>query len=72
MDIEDVVSAHLLAMEKAPAIGFARYIISGPAVVLGQTWLPNRVGFSSGVTLGVAFAIGGGAVPIIVKIADNC
>jgi len=27
-DIEDVVNAHLLAMEKAPAIGFDRYIIS--------------------------------------------
>jgi UDP-glucose 4-epimerase len=27
-DIEDVVNAHLLAMERAPAIGFARYIIS--------------------------------------------
>jgi len=27
-DIEDVVSAHLLSVEKAPAIGFARYIIS--------------------------------------------
>jgi nucleoside-diphosphate-sugar epimerase len=28
VDIEDVVSAHLLAMKKAPSIGFARYIIS--------------------------------------------
>jgi nucleoside-diphosphate-sugar epimerase len=28
VDIEDVVSAHLLALDKAPAIGFARYIIS--------------------------------------------
>lgn len=28
VDIEDVVAAHLLAMEKVPAIGFARYIIS--------------------------------------------
>jgi len=28
VDIEDVVKAHLLALEKAPAIGFARYIIS--------------------------------------------
>jgi UDP-glucose 4-epimerase len=27
-DIEDVVSAHLLAMQKAPTIGFGRYIIS--------------------------------------------
>ncbi len=28
VDLEDVVSAHLLAMEKAPQIGFSRYIIS--------------------------------------------
>ena len=28
VDIEDVVSAHLLAMKKAPSIGFGRYIIS--------------------------------------------
>jgi UDP-glucose 4-epimerase len=27
-DIEDVVAAHLLGLEKAPAIGFARFIIS--------------------------------------------
>lgn len=27
-DIEDVVSAHLLAVERAPALGFGRYIIS--------------------------------------------
>jgi nucleoside-diphosphate-sugar epimerase len=28
VNIEDVVSAHLLALERAPAIGFARYVIS--------------------------------------------
>jgi UDP-glucose 4-epimerase len=28
VDIEDAVSAHLKAIERAPAIGFARYIIS--------------------------------------------
>jgi len=28
VEIEDVVSAHLLALEKAPSIGFGRYIIS--------------------------------------------
>jgi nucleoside-diphosphate-sugar epimerase len=28
VDLEDVVSAHLLAMEKAPTIGFGRFIIS--------------------------------------------
>jgi len=28
VDLEDVVSAHLLALERAPAIGFRRYVIS--------------------------------------------
>ena len=28
VDIEDVVSAHLLALERAPTIGFGRYIVS--------------------------------------------
>src|SRR5262245_30761605 len=28
VDLEDVVSAHLLALEKAPELGFGRYIIS--------------------------------------------
>jgi UDP-glucose 4-epimerase len=28
VDLEDVVTAHLMAMEKAPAIGFGKYIIS--------------------------------------------
>jgi UDP-glucose 4-epimerase len=28
VDLQDVVDAHLLALEKAPAIGFARYIVS--------------------------------------------
>ncbi|WP_343714231.1 NAD(P)-dependent oxidoreductase [Inquilinus sp.] len=28
VDIEDVVDAHLLALEKAPAVGFGRYIVS--------------------------------------------
>jgi UDP-glucose 4-epimerase len=27
-DVEDVVTAHLLALEKAPSLGFARYIVS--------------------------------------------
>ena len=28
VDLEDVVSAHRLALERAPAIGFAKYVIS--------------------------------------------
>jgi UDP-glucose 4-epimerase len=29
-DIEDIVGAHLLALEKAPGLGFGRYIVSAP------------------------------------------
>ena len=31
VELEDVVGAHLLAAERAPALGFARYIISAPS-----------------------------------------
>jgi len=51
-------------------IGLMLYATYSPTIVLGQNYLPNRVGLSSGVTLGVAVAIGGGAVPIIGRIAD--
>jgi len=51
-------------------IGLLLSITYSPTIVLGQSYLPNRVGLSSGVTLGLAVAIGGGAAPIIGKIAD--
>ena len=31
VDVEDIVDAHLLALEKAPALGFDRFIISAPS-----------------------------------------
>ncbi|THB81288.1 MAG: MFS transporter [Desulfobacteraceae bacterium] len=51
-------------------IGIILYASYSPSIVLGQSYLPNRVGLSSGVTLGVAISIGGAATPIIGKIAD--
>lgn len=51
-------------------IGLALYAIYSPSIVLGQKYLPNRIGFSSGITLGVAVAIGGGVAPIIGRLAD--
>jgi FSR family fosmidomycin resistance protein-like MFS transporter len=51
-------------------IGLMLYGTYSPSIVLGQQYLPNRVGLSSGVTLGVAVAIGGAAAPVIGKIAD--
>jgi FSR family fosmidomycin resistance protein-like MFS transporter len=40
-------------------------------VVLGQRYLPNRIGLASGVTLGLAVSAGGIATPILGWLADN-
>jgi FSR family fosmidomycin resistance protein-like MFS transporter len=64
--VENVQLATLLL---AP-IGFMLFATYSPTIVLGQAYLPNRIGLSSGVTLGLAVAIGGGAAPFIGKLAD--
>lgn len=64
-----VESASLATIFLIPA-GFMLFATYSPTIVLGQKYLPNRVGLSSGVTLGLAVAIGGGAAPFIGKLAD--
>jgi len=51
-------------------IGFMVFASFSPTIVLGQRYLPNRIGFSSGITLGLAIAIGGGTAPFLGKLAD--
>lgn len=51
-------------------VGFALMATYAPAVVLGQQYLPNHVGFASGVTLGIAVAAGGIAAPLLGRVAD--
>ena len=51
-------------------IGLALFSSYSPMVVMGQGYLPNHIGLSSGVTLGVAVAIGGVASPFLGWIAD--
>ena len=66
MTVENVQIATLLLVP----IGFTLFATYSPTIVLGQKYLPNRIGLSSGVTLGLAVAIGGGAAPFIGKLAD--
>jgi MFS transporter, FSR family, fosmidomycin resistance protein len=40
-------------------------------VVLGQEYLPNRIGLASGVTLGLAVSLGGMFTPVLGWIADQ-
>jgi MFS transporter, FSR family, fosmidomycin resistance protein len=51
-------------------VGIALSLSFSPAIVLGQKYLPNRVGFASGVTLGLAITVGGIAAPILGRVAD--
>ena len=52
-------------------IGFAMMATYAPSVVLGQKYLPNHIGFASGITLGIAVAAGGIAAPFLGRIADT-
>ncbi len=51
-------------------IGLALSAPFGPMVVLGQSYLPQRVGLASGITLGLAFSFGGLTTPLLGRIAD--
>ncbi len=51
-------------------LGFALMTTYAPAIVLAQKYLPNHIGFSSGITLGIAVAAGGIAAPFLGRAAD--
>ena len=49
----------------------ANNLAHSPSVVLGQKYLPNRLGLASGVTMGLAFCMGGIFSPVLGMIGDN-
>jgi len=51
-------------------IGFTSYVTFSPMIVMGQQFLPSRVGFASGITIGLATSVGGFAAPILGRLAD--
>ena len=69
----------LLAITRNPAwatlllvpIGLLLAAPNSSMVVLGQNYLPNHIGLSSGVTMGVAFSFGGMTTPALGWIADH-
>ncbi len=60
-----------LALPFLVGLGFTLSSPYASMVVLGQSYLPNRVGLASGVTLGVAVAVGGVASPLLGWVADH-
>jgi MFS transporter, FSR family, fosmidomycin resistance protein len=50
--------------------GIAVYLPFSVFVVLGQDYLPNRIGTASGVTIGLSVSVGGLAAPALGALAD--
>jgi FSR family fosmidomycin resistance protein-like MFS transporter len=65
--VENPTAAMLLLIP----IGLALSSTYSPTIVMGQRYLPNHVGLSSGITIGVAVTIGGLAAPLLGRIADQ-
>jgi FSR family fosmidomycin resistance protein-like MFS transporter len=52
------------------AIGFVTIMSFSVTVIMGQEYLPGRLGLASGVTLGAAIGIGGIAAVLLGVLAD--
>jgi FSR family fosmidomycin resistance protein-like MFS transporter len=52
-------------------VGFALYMPFSVLVVMGQEYLPGRVGMASGLTLGLGVTMGGIAAPLLGRLADH-
>ncbi len=59
-----------LAFLLVAVAGIACYLPFSVFVLLGQDYLPNRIGTASGVTVGLAVSIGGLANPLLGLLAD--
>lgn len=61
---------NVLALGFVALTGVAVYLPFGVFVILGQDYLPNRIGTASGVTVGLAVSIGGLFNPLLGWLAD--
>lgn len=60
-----------LAMVFVALFGVAIFVPFAVFVILGQDYLPNRIGIASGVTVGLAVTVGGLFSPLLGWIADQ-
>jgi FSR family fosmidomycin resistance protein-like MFS transporter len=61
----------LLANAVLVPLGLVMYVPSSIIVVMGQEYLPSRLGTASGVTLGLAVSVGGVLTPVLGFVADH-
>lgn len=60
----------LVAFPLVAVVGIGTFMPFSVFVVLGQDYLPNRIGTASGVTVGLAVSVGGMFAPLLGAIAD--
>jgi FSR family fosmidomycin resistance protein-like MFS transporter len=65
-----VTSSPIVALALQVPIGLALYAPFSVMTVMGQEYLPGRVGTASGVTIGLAVSLGGLTAPLLGRIAD--
>ena len=65
-----LTSNQTLALALLVPLALCIFLPSSVQVVLGQEYLPSRVGMASGVTLGLAVSVGGMAAPLLGRLAD--
>lgn len=65
-----LLKSSIWALAALAPLGFILFMPFSVMVVLGQEYLPNRVGTASGVTIGLAGTVGGLATPLLGHIAD--
>ncbi len=63
-------SSQAAALALLVPIGLALYAPFSVMTVMGQEYLPGRVGTASGVTIGLAVTLGGLAAPVLGRVAD--
>jgi FSR family fosmidomycin resistance protein-like MFS transporter len=59
-----------VALALQAPIGLALYAPFSVMTVMGQEYLPGRVGTASGVTIGLAVTLGALAAPLLGRVAD--
>ena len=65
-----LTSNQTLALVLLVPLAVCIFLPSSVQVVLGQEYLPTRVGMASGMTLGLAVSVGGMAAPLLGRLAD--
>ncbi len=66
-----VTSYRPLALALLVPLAFFLFMPTSVLVVLGQEYLPRRVGMASGVTLGLAVSVGGMCAPLLGRLGDR-